>query len=80
MVVVSGGSGTEDNAPSRSFRARQAQGADLSALPPARLETTETTADETTDRSDGEGDSSAARPHPLDSLGPLKIDSSATEV
>ncbi|BGP16022.1 hypothetical protein JCM10213v2_004015 [Rhodosporidiobolus nylandii] len=71
MFVLSGGSGAEDNNASRSFRARQARSAELSALPPAQLETQEQTEDITTDHSADEGDTSAAPPHPLDAFGPL---------
>ncbi|GAA5978212.1 hypothetical protein JCM11641_001137 [Rhodosporidiobolus odoratus] len=69
MLVLSGGSGTEDNA-SSSFRRKQGRSAELSALPPARLETQEQT-EEVTDQSDVEGNSSDG-PHPLDALGLLE--------
>ncbi|GAA5910768.1 hypothetical protein JCM6882_002073 [Rhodosporidiobolus microsporus] len=73
MLVLSGGSGTEDNA-QESFKARRAASVELSALPSARLETQEATEDLTSDGSDSEAQSSAPRPHPLDALGSFDVE------
>ncbi|GAA6002331.1 hypothetical protein JCM10207_001067 [Rhodosporidiobolus poonsookiae] len=71
MLVLSGGSGAEDEAGVGSFRKRRDRTAELSALPPIQMEQTNTTEDATTDRSDVESDSSAPQTHPLDALGML---------
>ncbi|GAA5851391.1 hypothetical protein JCM8547_004229 [Rhodosporidiobolus lusitaniae] len=78
MVVLSGGSGAEDNA-SHSVRARQTRSAGLSALPLAQLKMQDETEDRTTDHSETEADDSAPRPHPLDSLGPLANSSAVVD-
>ncbi|GAA5824289.1 hypothetical protein JCM11251_001598 [Rhodosporidiobolus azoricus] len=78
MLVLSGGSGTEDNAV-ESFQGRPAASVELSALPAPQIETEDETGDETeevtSEHSNTDADTSAPRPHPLDALGALDIGS-----